>query len=302
MCKFIQDLQVIQGAVLPEEKLCLHTTWRIGGPAEVLVIPATQEDVLNTIRIATLHSKPITVIGNGSNLLVADSGIRGLVLKLAGGLKSYCFEGNNLKAEAGCLLPGLARTSAALGLSGLEFAAGIPASLGGALLMNAGAHGGELGNLVQDVLACKLDGEVVILSPEQCKFGYRQSTFQQGEYIILSANLILQPGNKAESLVKIKDNLERRKNSQPMEFPNAGSIFRNPPEVPAGKLIEEAGAKGLQVGGALVSEKHANFIVNTGGATAADVLAVINSVQEMVWQKFNILLHPEVRMLGCTRE
>ncbi|HZW82611.1 MAG TPA: UDP-N-acetylmuramate dehydrogenase [Candidatus Deferrimicrobium sp.] len=302
MCKFIQDLQVIQGFVLPEEKLCLHTTWRIGGPAEVLVIPATQEDVLNAIRIATLHSKPITVIGNGSNLLVADSGVRGLVLKLSGGLKSYSFEGNTLRAEAGCLLPGLARTSVALGLSGLEFAAGIPASLGGALLMNAGAHGGELGNLVQDVLACKLDGEVISISSERCNFGYRQSTFQQGEYIILSANLRLQPGDKAESLVKIKDNLERRKNSQPLDFPNAGSIFRNPPGVPAGKLIEEAGAKGLQVGGALVSEKHANFIVNTGGATAADVLAVINSVQEMVWQKFNILLHPEVRKLGCFRE
>ncbi len=302
MSKFLQDLQVIKGAVLPEERLSLHTTWRIGGPAEVLVVPATQDDVLNAVRVAADYNKPVTVIGNGSNLLVADSGVEGLVLKLTGGLNNYRIEGNKLKAEAGCLLPGLARSSVNLGLSGLEFAVGIPASLGGALLMNAGAHGGELGKLVQAVRACRLTGEVVSMAPEQCKFGYRQSAFQQGEYIILSADLHLNPGNKEASIATIKDNLEKRKNSQPLEFPNAGSVFRNPPQAPAGRLIEGAGAKGLKIGGALVSEKHANFIVNTGGATAADIMAVINRVQEMVWQKYNILLHPEIRMLGCPRE
>ncbi len=303
MSQFVQDLtKNIKGAVLPGESLKRHTTWRIGGPAEVLVMPENQDDVIKALKIAADRAKTVTVIGNGSNLLVADCGIEGIVLKLAGGMANCRIRNQHLIAESGCLLPGLARQTVESCFSGLEFAAGIPASLGGALVMNAGAHGGELGAIVEEVQACNFIGEKIGFSREDCGFGYRTSIFQQGGYIILGATLKLNRGNKESSLEMIKNNLEKRRQSQPLEYPNSGSVFRNVPGFPAGKLIDEAGAKGLRIGGAMVSEKHANFIINTGEATAADVLALIDRVKEMVFDKFQIQLHPEIRILGYSRE
>ncbi len=303
MSYFVKELtKNIKGDVLPQEPLKRHTTWRIGGPAEVMVIPKNRQDVETALRIAVRHRKKVTVMGNGSNLLVSETGVNGLVLKLVGGLTEWHLDGPRLTAESGCLLPGLSRASVEAGLAGLEFAAGIPASLGGALVMNAGAHGVELGALVGEVLACTLSGEQIRLARQDCGFAYRKSVFQQGGLIVLGAVLELGQGERDKGYQLLKSNLAKRAQSQPLEYPSAGSVFRNPPEAPAAKLIEAAGAKGLRIGGAMVSDKHANFIVNVGEATASDVLTLIETVKEMVVAKFDIELHPEIRTLGCSRD
>ncbi|HWJ03535.1 MAG TPA: UDP-N-acetylmuramate dehydrogenase [Verrucomicrobiae bacterium] len=303
MSHFLNKLQDnIQGRVLPAEKMANHTTWRIGGPAEVLVVPQNRADVITALQAAAEFHKPVTVIGNGSNLLVADQGIPGLVLKMAGGLDRLEISGETVYAESGCLMPGLVRRTVEHGLAGLEFAAGIPASLGGALSMNAGAHGGAVGGFVQEVQACNYRGEQVVLGARDCKFDYRKSIFQTEEYVVLAATLKLNPGDSGLSRNLIKDYLAKRSSSQPLEYPNAGSVFTNPPGNSAGRLIEQAGGKGKEVGGARVSDKHANFIVNTGNATASDVARLINLVQELVYAKFKIELHPEIKCLGCPRE
>ncbi|HEX3015489.1 MAG TPA: UDP-N-acetylmuramate dehydrogenase [Desulfobacteria bacterium] len=302
MSQFVQDLEKkLKGSVLAEEPLRKHTTIRIGGPAEVLIIPADQQDVVDAVRIAAEYGKQVTIIGNGSNLLVSDNGIPGLVVKLVGGMTTWKLQGNSLVAESGCLLPALIFHTIDAGFSGLEFAAGIPASLGGALVMNAGANGGEIGSLVEEVQACNAAGEVVHFSQGACRFGYRQSVFQSEQWIILAARINLQAGDKAASLARVKQLLGKRKQIQPLDLPNAGSIFRNPIGGVAGKLIDEAGCKGLKAGGAMISNKHANFIVNVENATAADVLELIERVKTMVMAKHGIELHPEVRMLGFSR-
>jgi len=303
MSGFAADMaRQLKGAVLIEEPLKKHTTWRIGGPAEVLAIPESQAEVLTALRVAAEWHKQVFVVGNGSNLLALDEGVRGLVLKLAGGLSRWSLDGKRLTAESGCPLSGISRATVERGLSGLEFAVGIPASLGGALTMNAGAHGGELGTLVKEVQVSNLQGELRQFNGEECGFGYRTSSFQNSSYIILSAILDLQPGDAASGKRLIKDNLQKRALAHPMEYPNAGSIFRNPPGTAAAKLIEEAGLKGLQIGGAMISTKHANFIVNVGGATAKDVQALIERVKNTVLEKFQVELHPEIRTLGCSRD
>lgn len=299
MAEFIRDLKEhIAGLVLPMESMRKHTTWKIGGPAEVMVIPQNVEDVIKALRIAGQWDMNITVIGNGSNLLVADAGIKGMVLKLAGGLNNWQINANNIIAGAGCLLPVLARRSVGQNLAGLEFAAGIPASLGGALVMNAGAHGSDIGSLIEEVSVCDLSGAVYRFKRAECGFDYRTSRFQKENFIILSAVLGLQPGDKTAGEERISVNLAKRRQGQPLDYPNAGSVFRNMPQAPAGKLIDSAGAKGLRVGDAMVSEKHANFIVNLGNATAADMLSLIQRIQSMVFDKYQVVLHPEVKMLG----
>ena len=303
MINFLEDLtKNIKGSVLPEESMHRHTTWRIGGPAEVLVIPKSPADVVSALQIANRNQKPVWIIGNGSNLLVGDKGVPGLVLKTAGGLTSCALEEHRLVAESGCLLPWLTRQTLEAGLSGLEFAVGIPASLGGALVMNAGAHGGEIAELVDEVKTCNLRGDLYTFNKETCEFGYRKSIFQSGEYIILSATLALKCGDQEESRKITYENLTKRRQAQPIELPSAGSVFRNSPGIPAGKLIDQAGGKGLRVGGAKVAEKHANFIVNTGNATAKDVLTLIQQVQELVYDKFQVRLHPEIKSIGCFQD
>ncbi|WP_227767098.1 UDP-N-acetylmuramate dehydrogenase [Zhaonella formicivorans] len=290
--------QKLKGQCRLNEPLQYHTTWRIGGPADLLVIPFCKDDVLLTMQLAAAEGIPVYVIGNGSNLLVLDRGVRGMVLKLAGGLKGISQEGCVLKAEAGVLLPFLAHLAAKSGLSGLEMLAGIPGTIGGAIVMNAGAYGSSIGELVQSVEVCDYAGNTIKLQQEELEFGYRRSALKGRPAVVLEAELKLQPG-KREYIEKImQENMLSRKKSQPLHLPNAGSVFINPPGSAAGYLIEKAGAKGLRKGGAQVSEKHANFIVNVGNASARDVLELIEQVREMVYLAFGIELQTEIKLLG----
>jgi UDP-N-acetylmuramate dehydrogenase len=289
----------IQGQVIPQAPMKDHTTWRVGGPADLLVIPCTEADILTILQFARDLSLPITVIGNGSNILVGDRGIRGITLKMAGGLRSHQIAGEVIHAEAGILLPKLSRLALEAGLSGLEFALGIPASLGGALVMNAGAFGQQLGDLVEEVVALDYQGNYQVFHGAMLSFAYRTSEFQKGkQLIVLKATLRLKPRNKQEIQKQMEKNLAVRKKTQPLNFSTAGSVFRNPPGDYAGRLIEKAGLKGFAIGDAQVSEKHANFIINRGNASASQILDLIRLIQEKVQQEFGVELVPEVHLVG----
>ncbi len=297
--KLAQELgQKIKGQVLPRELMKEHTTWRVGGPADLLLIPQTEADVIQGLDYAGKYGLPVTVIGNGSNILVRDGGIRGLTLKIAGGLAAYKVKGNKIEAGAGILLPHLARLAFRLELSGLEFALGIPASLGGALAMNAGAFGQQLGDLVREVQAVDFHGARKVWDHARLSFGYRRSSLQGENLIILKAVLLLNPAQAASIAERMEHNLASRRKSQPLDMPTAGSVFRNPPGHYAGRLIEMAGLKGSSVGDAQVSWKHANFIVNRGHATASQIIALMEIIQERVKNKFGVSLKPEVRLVG----
>ncbi len=288
----------ISGWVLPRVPMREHTTWRVGGPADLLLIPRATEDIARGLAFARARGLPVTVIGNGSNVLVRDGGIRGLTLKMAGGMKEYAFHGARLSAEAGVMLPVLARAAARLGLSGLEFAPGIPASLGGAVVMNAGAFGQQLADLVAAGEAFDFEGKKHLLRASELAFGYRWSSLGEQELVIFRVALRLAPGDTSLIVARMERNLALRKRLQPLNLPSAGSVFRNPPGDYAGRLIELAGLKGLRCGDAQVSEKHANFIVNLGNATAAQVVSLMEHVREKVREKFGVELVPEVRLVG----
>lgn len=290
--------QKISGQVLARAPMERFTTWRVGGPADLLVIPRTKEDVQEALLFTRKHDLPITVIGNGSNLLVLDRGIRGLVLKFAGGLNTSHLEGNILTADGGALLPSLARLALKSSLSGLEFGAGIPASLGGAILMNAGAFGQDMGSIALEVETIDQQGKVQQWSRDELFFSYRSSSLQGKNLIVLKADLQLVPAAREEIAVRIKKNIAFRSKIQPLEQPTAGSVFRNPPDDYAGRLIESAGLKGLRIGDAMVSTKHANFIVNCGKATGREIQELIKTIQDRVVQQFGIILVPEVLIVG----
>lgn len=289
---------LITGEARAGESLTNHTTWRIGGPADILVLPAEAVEVEKVVRYAGERNIPLAVIGNGSNILVRDGGIRGIVLKISRGLNKIDIDGLTIRAGAGVLLPVLARKAAECGLSGLEFAAGIPATVGGAVVMNAGANGQSISSVVQEVKVIKPDGSYRVLTGPDLEFRYRGSIFQTEAMVIVEAQFLLQRSDREAVSRRMEDLLAMRKAAQPLEVPNAGSVFANPPGMAAGQLIDEAGGKGLQVGCARVSEKHANFIVNLGGATAQDVLELIKKVQELVFLKHQVHLNTEVRVLG----
>jgi UDP-N-acetylmuramate dehydrogenase len=277
------------------------TTWRIGGPADLLLIPQAEDDVTAALEFAGRHSLPLIVIGNGSNLLVGDAGIRGLVLKIGGGLQNIRLSGNEITAGAGVLLPALARAAGQESLSGLEFAGGIPASLGGALIMNAGAFGQFIGECVREVDTIDYSGARRTWEASELKFDYRRSTLQSESLIILKAILELRAADQQSVLERLESFLEFRNSNHPLDLPSAGSVFRNPPGQPAGLLIEMADLKGFQVGDAQVSTKHANFIVNLGHATAAQVRELMEIVRSRVADRFGVDLKPEVRVVGEER-
>jgi len=285
------------GRIIRQEPLARYTTWKIGGPAQIFFQPEDSQECAAVLALSQHHHVPVTVLGGGSNILVADQGVRGLVLQLRR-LKEISWRGAEVRAGAGYSLPLLAKEAGARGLSGLEFAAGIPGTLGGAVLMNAGAHGGCLAELIQSVRVINQAGEILDLEPEQLEFGYRCSSLKDAGVLISEACLLLKPGDQAAIAEQMDRVLEFRRERQPLQLPNAGSVFKNPPGEAAGRLIEAAGAKGKRVGGAQISEKHANFIVNLGGATALDVITLIREVQELVRQKFGYLLETEVVLLG----
>lgn len=286
------------GRVSTDEPMAKHTTFRIGGPADALVTPHNNDELKRVIRFAAEEGLPAMVIGRGSNLLVRDGGIRGMVIKMSGGFVEVKAEGSRLTAGAGVQLVTLARKAAALELTGLEFASGIPGSLGGALVMNAGAYDGEMKDVVEWVDVMDSGGRVKQLTAGEMGFSYRHSGLQETGDVALRAGLVLKPGEPQAIEARMKELAERRQTKQPLTLPSAGSVFRRPPGHYAGPLIEESGLKGTRVGGAEVSTLHANFIVNAGGATAADVLGLIEHVRQTVHARSGVWLEPEVRVVG----
>jgi UDP-N-acetylmuramate dehydrogenase len=288
--------QSLKNGVKTGEPMSLHTTWQVGGPADYFLCPVDSSELNEIVRISKKYNQPIQVVGNGSNLLVLDGGIRGLVVYIGEAFSYISRTEKGLLAGAGTPMTMLAKTAALHNLSGIEFAVGIPGSLGGAVIMNAGAFGGYIGDSVDSVSLVDTGGQTVTLNRDQISFGYRTSSLV-GMGIVFEISFQLEQGDPAESNRQMEYFLAERRRRHP-SLPSCGSVFRNLPGQPAGQVIEQAGAKGLRIGGAEVSNQHANFIVNTGSATASDILQLIKTVQTMVKDKFACELHPEVRIIG----
>jgi UDP-N-acetylmuramate dehydrogenase len=285
-------------ACLEHESMKKHTTFRIGGEADVFVMPRREEELSYVLAYCRQSAVRHAVIGNGSNLLVSDRGYRGVIIQIAKNLSGIRVEDCEIEAQAGALLSSIARRAMESSLTGMEALSGIPGTLGGALTMNAGAYGTEMKDIVRSVRVLDEEGRIRELSCEEMEFAYRTSVAQRENMIILSACLVLQNGEK-EQIQRAMDELrERRQSKQPLELPSAGSTFKRPEGYYAGALIEQAGLRGYREGGAQVSEKHCGFVVNTGGATAEDVLRLIHAVQDAVYENAGVRLEPEVRMLG----
>ncbi|GAX91005.1 UDP-N-acetylmuramate dehydrogenase [Effusibacillus lacus] len=288
------------GTILFDEPLSRHTTWKIGGPADVFVIPTKVEHLQALARICAEHHIPWYVIGRGSNLLVRDGGMRGVVIKLADNFADLSVDGstNQLTAQAGRSYVSAANTAIRNGLQGLEFATGIPGTVGGAVMMNAGAHGGETREVLLSAEIVEEDGSLVTLQNHDLQFAYRYSILKDHPRIVVRATFQLRPGNTEEMQAKVRNWTKRRQTTQPLQLPNCGSVFRNPEGTHAGLLIEQAGLKGTRIGGAQISDLHANFIVNIDKAQASDVLALIELAQTTVRNRYGVSLIPEVRIVG----
>lgn len=280
-----------------DAKMSEHIYFKVGGPADILLTPNNVQQVKDTITICKENEIPFYVIGNGSNLLVKDGGIRGIVIKLCE-LKKIERLGNKIKAECGALLKDVSTEATAGALSGFQFACGIPGSVGGAVFMNAGAYDGETSFVIESAEVLDDKQEIRVLSKEELNLGYRQSIVMQKGYIVLSATFNLVPGDKEKIQDRVDELTKRREDRQPLEYPSAGSTFKRPDGYFAGKLIEDAGLKGFTIGGACVSTKHAGFVINKGNGTAKDVLDVINHVKVEVKKQFAVDLYPEVRIWG----
>lgn len=283
--------------ILENESMSKHTTFRIGGNADVFVSPKVSQ-VADIIALAKEYDVPVTIIGNGSNLLVGDKGIRGLVLSFGKEAEEIQMDGRCMIVSAGTILAKAAAEAAKNSLTGLEFAAGIPGTLGGAIVMNAGAYGGEMKDVVVSAKVLTPEGEIKELSNEELDLSYRHSCIPEKNYIVLEATMELTPGDETTIRETMVDFKNRRVDKQPLEFPSAGSTFKRPEGYFAGKLIQDAELRGYRVGGAQVSEKHCGFVINTGDATAKDVLQLIEDVKKIVWDKFQVELEPEVKMIG----
>lgn len=286
------------GTVLQNEPMKKHTTFQIGGPADFFLIPGNDEELSALLKFCRAEQIPILIIGRGSNLLVRDKGIRGAVIQIGESFAYFAANGNQVNAGAGLSLIALSRKAAAEGLSGLEFAVGIPGTLGGAIVMNAGAYDGEMKDVVKNVAAMDSWGEKRVFTAPEADFGYRHSAFQKNGYIVLAVEMELAPGDKALIERKMADFTNRRVAKQPLSFPSAGSVFKRPPGHFAGPLIEKAGLKGMRIGGAEVSTLHAGWIINTGNATANDVLELIEVIRSRVLAQSGVLLEPELRIVG----
>lgn len=284
-------------AILENEPMSKHTTFRIGGNAEVFVSPKISQ-VADIIKLAKEYEIPVTIIGNGSNLLVGDKGIPGLVLSFGKDAEEIQVDGSCMIVSAGALLSKIAAEAAKRSLTGFEFAAGIPGTLGGAIVMNAGAYGGEIKDVLISATVLTPEGEVLELSNGELDLSYRHSCVPENGYIVLEAVLEFMPGEEAVIREKMAELKKSRVEKQPLEYPSAGSTFKRPEGYFAGKLIQDAELRGYTVGGAQVSEKHCGFVVNKGNATAADVLQLIEDVKKNVYDKFQVELEPEVKMIG----
>ncbi len=288
--------------VLPDEPMSRHTTFRIGGLADAFWTPKDTRELAAGLKLLKDSGVPVTVLGNGSNVLVLDKGIRGCVVSLGAPMADLSIEGTLLTAGAGAILGAAANRAAEAGLTGLEFAVGIPGSVGGAIYMNAGAYGGEIKDIIESVTALMPDGGLKKFTAPEFAFGYRRSVFQDNGAIIVSADFRLAPGNREKSFQQMRDIQGKRREKQPLKYPSAGSTFKRPPGYFAGALIDEAGLKGFTVGGAQVSEKHAGFVINKGGATAADVLNLMKAVSDRIYADHGVSLEPEIKIIGEEQE
>ena len=284
--------------VKKDEPMKSHTTFRVGGPAAYFVTPQTADEVAKVIEACTQENVPYYIVGNGSNLLVSDKGYEGVIIQIYKQMNQVEVEGTQIRAQAGALLSMIAKRALDAELAGFEFAAGIPGTLGGACVMNAGAYGGEMKDVLQSVTVLTDKGEVKTLAKEELELGYRTSVIAKKGYIVLEAVIELQKGEKEKIQAVMDDLKERRVTKQPLEYPSAGSTFKRPEGYFAGKLIQDAGLRGFQVGGAQVSEKHCGFVINKDQATAADVMNLMNQVSDKVYEAFGVRLEPEVKRLG----
>lgn len=297
------DLQAIFAGctakpLLVAEPMAKHTSFRIGGPADLLAQPADEAELAALLQVASEHAVPVTLIGNGSNLLVRDKGIRGLVIKLGNLFSGVEVCGNTMTFGCGVSLAMASKKAASLSLSGLEFAVGIPGTIGGAVYMNAGAYDGEMAKVVTKVRVMDEQGKTSELAASELDFAYRHTALQNSGHIVTSVTVSLVPGDADAIAAKMADFSQRRISKQPLELPSAGSMFKRPPGYFAGTLIDQTGLKGYTVGGAQVSTKHAGFVVNIGGATASDVLQLISDVQSKVFAAHGVHLELEVLVLG----
>ncbi|MTI85244.1 MAG: UDP-N-acetylmuramate dehydrogenase [Firmicutes bacterium] len=295
----MQDLRsVVSGTIKANESMQNHTSWKIGGPAEVFVEPQSLKDLQSIFIYARENGIDLTVIGHGSNLLVSDLGVKGIVVKIGRGMDYFSVQGNRITAGAGVKLARLAALARENALEGFEFAAGIPGTVGGALAMNAGANNWCMADLVSEVLTIDNSGNIRKYMASELDFSYRSSELREKSLTVVEAVFEGVKGNR-ETIKKVtEDNLGKRKKTQPLNYPNAGSVFKNPPGDSAGRLIEMVGAKGLAVGDAQVSTKHANFFINRKRATARDMLILIKKVQSLVWKEYGINLCLEVQLVG----
>lgn len=293
---------------VPEENICLqepmagHTTFRIGGPADCFVQIESEEQLQKVQHYLSLVELPWFVVGNGSNLLVSDRGFPGVVLQVGRRMSRITLDGTRVIAQAGATLAQVARAAMENGLTGLEFASGIPGTVGGGVVMNAGAYDGEMSQVVEQVVVQDRDGERMELDNATMEFGYRTSSLRRHPFVVTEVTFRLERGDREQIKARMEELAARRREKQPLEFPSAGSTFKRPQGYYAGKLIMDAGLRGFQVGGARVSEKHCGFVINTGEASAEDVRAVIRSVQEQVKDRFHVVLEPEVIFLGFEDE
>lgn len=293
---------ITQGTILTNEPMSKHTSFSIGGPADLFVEPATVEEIQKVCALARQEKVPFFVIGNGSNLLVSDEGIRGIVLHLGKNFSKIEQEGNVISVQSGALLSRVAKVALASSFTGFEFAAGIPGSFGGAVAMNAGAYGGEMKDIILDADVLTPEGDVRTLSLEELDLSYRHSCIFEKNYLVLSARIQLTPGDETAIRERMSELAQARRDKQPLEYPSAGSTFKRPEGYFAGKLIQDAGLKGFTVGGAMVSEKHAGFVINHGGASAKDVSSLISQVQKKIQEQFGVHMEPEVRFVGFDKE
>ncbi|MBQ7708258.1 MAG: UDP-N-acetylmuramate dehydrogenase [Lachnospiraceae bacterium] len=278
------------------EPLKNHTTMRVGGPAEYLFLPENADEITRIIDYCKSADKKYIIIGNGSNMVFSDEGFNGIVIKLFNNMNSIKSEGEMIIADAGSILSKLASYARDNSLTGMEFAAGIPGTLGGAVVMNAGAYGGEMKDIIEYVDVLLTDGSIKRFTNDEMKFGYRTSAVKN-DMIVISAGIRLKKGNKSDIEATMLELKEKRTSKQPLEYPSSGSTFKRPEGHFAGKLIEDAGLKGYRVGGAMVSEKHAGFVINYDNATAEDIVKLIEDVRNTVKEKFGVLLEPEVKII-----
>ena len=289
---------IAKDSILIDEPMSRHTTFRVGGPADFFVTPKAKEEVRDVIRICKEAGMPYYIIGNGSNLLVSDAGYRGVIVQIYKEMNEVKVEGDLVKAQAGALLSGIAAKALGAELSGFEFASGIPGTIGGACVMNAGAYGGEMKDVLESVTVLTGEGKIIELGRNELELGYRTSVIAKKGYIVLGAVLKLERGDGEKIKTYMDELKEKRVTKQPLEYPSAGSTFKRPEGYFAGKLIEDAGLRGFQVGGAQVSQKHCGFVINRDHATAADIMELMRQVQIRVKENSGVDLEPEVKRLG----